>query len=97
MALLYKLDTKKSLKNKKDFSKLKILVNKDLIKVNNLIKRRLSDDIPLIELVSKHVFNAGGKRIRPMLCLASAKLCDYSDKNIIELAACVEFEDQKTC
>ena len=91
MALVYKIDTKKSLENKKDFSKLKSLVNKDLVKVNNLIKRRLSDNIPFIELVSKHVFNAGGKRIRPMLCLASAKLCDYSDKNIIELAACVEF------
>ena len=67
MALVYKIDTKKSLENKKDFSKLKSLVNKDLVKVNNLIKRRLSDNIPFIELVSKHVFNAGGKRIRPML------------------------------
>ena len=91
MPLIYKIDTKKSLKNKKDFSKLKTLVSKDLVKVNSLLKKRLNNDIPFIQLVSEHLFNAGGKRIRPMLCLASAKLCDYNDSKIIELATCIEF------
>ena len=91
MPLIYKIDTKKNLKNKKDFSQLKSLVNKDLIKVNSLIKKKLINNIPFIQKVSEHLFDAGGKRIRPMLCLAAGKLCDYNEKNIIELAACVEF------
>tara|TARA_B100000029_G_scaffold498400_1_gene567193 strand:- start:2589 stop:3611 length:1023 start_codon:yes stop_codon:yes gene_type:complete len=89
--LIYKIDTKKTLKNKKDFLKLKSLVNKDLIKVNNLLKKKLINNIPFIKKVSDRLLNAGGKRIRPMLCLASAKLCDYNEKSIIELATCVEF------
>ena len=91
MPLIYKIDTNKSQKNKKGFFKLKSLVSKDLVKVNNLIEKRLNNNVPFIGLVSKHLFEAGGKRIRPMLCLASAKLCDCDDKKIIELAACVEF------
>ncbi len=91
MPLIYKIDTKKTLKNKKDFLKLKSLVNKDLIKVNNLLKKKLINNIPFIKKVSDRLLNAGGKRIRPMLCLASAKLCDYNEKSIIELATCVEF------
>ncbi len=91
MPLIYKIDTKKTLKNKKDFLKLKSLVNKDLIKVNNILKKKLINNIPFIKKVSDRLLNAGGKRIRPMLCLASAKLCDYNEKSIIELATCVEF------
>ena len=91
MALLYKFDTNKNLKNQKKFLKLKQLVNTDLLKVNNLIKKKTKDNIIFIHKVSKHLINAGGKRIRPILCLTSAKLCDYKGKKNIELAACVEF------
>ena len=91
MALLYKIDTNKDLENQKKFTQLNQLVNYDLAKVNDLIKKKVKNHIPFIEIVAKHLINAGGKRIRPMLCLASAKLCDYKGKKDIELAACVEF------
>jgi len=91
VALLYKFDTNKNLKNQKKFLKLKQLVNTDLLKVNNLIKKKTKDNIIFIHKVSKHLINAGGKRIRPILCLTSAKLCDYKGKKNIKLAACVEF------
>ena len=91
MALLYKIDTNKDLENQKKFTQLNQLVSYDLAKVNDLIKKKVKNHIPFIEIVAKHLINAGGKRIRPMLCLASAKLCDYKGKKDIELAACVEF------
>ena len=41
--------------------------------------------------MTNHHLNSGGKRIRPLLTLASAKLCGYKDGNRdINLAACVE-------
>ena len=43
MPLIYKIDTNKSQKNKKGFFKLKSLVSKDLVKVNNLIEKRLNN------------------------------------------------------
>ena len=84
MALLYKIDTNKDLENQKKFTQLNQLVSYDLAKVNDLIKKKVKNHIPFIEIVAKHLINAGGKRIRPMLCLASAKLCDYKGKKDIE-------------
>ena len=54
MALLYKFDTNKNLKNQKNFFKLKQLVNTELLKVNNLIKKKIKDNITFIHKVSKH-------------------------------------------
>ena len=91
MALLYKYDSVQNLKNQKKFLKLKELVKNDLNKVNSLIKKKINNKISFIPKVSKHLINAGGKRIRPMLCLATSKLCDYNGEKNIELATCVEF------
>ena len=67
------------------------MVSADLLKVNVLIKKKINNNIPFINRVSKHLINAGGKRIRPMVCLASAKLCGYKKNRNIDLAACIEF------
>jgi len=91
VALLYKYDSVQNLKNQKKFLKLKELVKNDLNKVNSLIKKKINNKISFIPKVSKHLINAGGKRIRPMLCLATSKLCDYNGEKNIELATCVEF------
>ena len=91
MALLYKYDSVQNLKNQKKFLKLKELVKNDLNKVNSLIKKKINNKISFIPKVSKHLINAGGKRIRPMLCLATSKLCNYNGEKNIELATCVEF------
>lgn len=61
-------------------------------KVNALIRARMqSENAPRIPEVSAHLIDAGGKRIRPMLVLASAGLCDYQGDYHIHLAATVEF------
>lgn len=60
--------------------------------VNAMIRDRMaSEHAPRIPEVTAHLIEAGGKRIRPMLTLAAAKLCGYDGPFHIHLAATVEF------
>ena len=47
--------------------------------------------MPLIPQLASHIVAAGGKRMRPMLTLAAARMCGYRGDRHIQLAACVEF------
>ena len=67
------------------------IVSKDLQEVNNIIIDNIGNEVPLIKDLSKHILASGGKRIRPMVTLLSSNLCNYSGKNHLFLAACVEF------
>ena len=60
--------------------------------VNDLIRERMaSRHAPRIPEVTAHLVEAGGKRLRPMLTLASADLCGYGGVFDVHLAATVEF------
>jgi len=60
--------------------------------VNLLIRERMaSEHAPRIPEVTAHLIEAGGKRLRPMLTLAAAKMLDYPGPWHIHLAATVEF------
>jgi octaprenyl-diphosphate synthase len=60
--------------------------------VNVLIRERMaSKHAPRIPEVTAHLVEAGGKRLRPMLTLASADLCGYEGEFDVHLAATVEF------
>ncbi|APX12278.1 polyprenyl synthetase family protein [Tateyamaria omphalii] len=64
----------------------------DLEGVNALIRDRMaSEHAPRIPEVTRHLVEAGGKRLRPMLTLASARLCGYDGPYHVHLAATVEF------
>lgn len=64
----------------------------DMAAVNVLIRERMaSRHAPRIPEVTAHLVEAGGKRLRPMLTLAAARLCGYQGDNHIKLAATVEF------
>lgn len=64
----------------------------DLERVNGLIRDRMaSRHAPRIPEVTAHLVEAGGKRLRPMLTLASARMCGYGGDHHIHLAATVEF------
>ncbi|SER67886.1 octaprenyl-diphosphate synthase [Tranquillimonas rosea] len=64
----------------------------ELEQVNDLIRSRMaSRHAPRIPEVSAHLIEAGGKRIRPMLTLAAAKMCGYDGPYHVHLAATVEF------
>jgi len=67
------------------------IVSNDLHEVNNIIINNIGNEVPLIKDLSKHILASGGKRIRPMVTLLSSNLCNYSGKNHLFLAACVEF------
>ena len=63
----------------------------DLNSVNKIIFDSLSNSSKLISDLSSHIISSGGKRIRPLLTLASAKLCGYSGSRHINLASVIEF------
>ena len=64
----------------------------EMAEVNTLIRARMaSKNAPRIPEVTAHLVDAGGKRLRPMLTLAAAKLCGYEGPFHIHLAATVEF------
>jgi octaprenyl-diphosphate synthase len=85
-----KLD-KERVKSAEALDRLKFLVASDLERVNQVILQQMQSSVPLIPQLAGHLVAAGGKRIRPMLTLAAAKLCDYDGTRHINLAACVEF------
>ena len=67
-------------------------LSEDMEKVNELIRTRMaSKHAPRIPEVTAHLVEAGGKRLRPMLTLAAARLCGYDGPYHVHLAATVEF------
>lgn len=89
MGVVVNLDKNKSLSPSLDL--MVTLTEKDLLKVNELIVRCMNSPVDLIPQLAGHLVAAGGKRIRPMMTLAAARLCGYRGKRHIALAACVEF------
>src|SRR3546814_21150344 len=59
--------------------------------VNSVILERMQSEVPLIPELAGHLIASGGKRMRPMLTLAAARLLDYAGARHHKLAACVEF------
>ncbi len=73
------------------YLELKNLLNEKLHKVETLIQQKLKSNVDLIEKMSNHHLNSGGKRLRALLTLGSAKLTGFKEQNRdINLAACVE-------
>lgn len=73
-----------------DLSRLRAMVADDLAQVNRVILTHAHSDIALINDLTSHIVAAGGKRLRPSLTIACAKLCDYAGDRHVNLAACVE-------
>jgi octaprenyl-diphosphate synthase len=67
------------------------LVSPEMNAVNSVILDRMQSDIPLIPELAGHLIAGGGKRLRPMLTLACARLLDYPGTRHHKLAATVEF------
>ena len=73
------------------YLELKNILSVKLQKVESLIQEKLKSDVNLITKMSNHHLNSGGKRLRALLTLMSAKLTKFKDvKRDINLAACVE-------
>lgn len=74
-----------------DIHRLRMLVNKDFDAVNELIKEKIQSEVNLIDDLSHHIVEGGGKRLRPLLVLLASRACDYQGHKHIPLAAMIEF------
>jgi len=63
----------------------------DMQRVNSHIRDSLSSEVVLINQVANYIISGGGKRLRPMLLILSARSCQYSGQMHIPLAAIIEF------
>lgn len=76
----------------KPHDRLSVFLAAEMEQVNVLIRERMaSKHAPRIPEITAHLIDAGGKRLRPMLTLAAARLCGYQGQFHINLAATVEF------
>jgi octaprenyl-diphosphate synthase len=72
-------------------SALIALVREDIEASNRTIVANMDSPVVLIPQLAAHIVAAGGKRLRPLLTLATARLCGYQGERHVKLAACVEF------
>lgn len=77
--------------DEKALSRLQNLVAGDMNRVNATILKMMQSPVALIPQLAGHLIASGGKRLRPLLTLASAKMVGYEGKRHYKLAACVEF------
>ena len=80
-----------TLQKKYGIEELISLTKKDMGLVNDLIIQRTISNTDMIPKVSQYLISSGGKRLRPMLTIASSKLCECKNNYYIPLAAGVEF------
>jgi len=67
------------------------LIGDDLKVVEQHFLRYLESDVPLIHKVGEYVLSSGGKRVRPVLLLLSAKICNYEGDKGVTVASLIEF------
>jgi len=89
LGIVVNLDGKRD--KKPSLDGLNALVADDLKAVNALIVQRMDSPVQMIPQLAGHIVAAGGKRLRPMLTLAAARMCDYTGTRHLALAAAVEF------
>jgi octaprenyl-diphosphate synthase len=91
LAVVTNLSLKRSTPDVNALDKLTVLVADDLKACNALIIDRMQSPVELIPQLAGYIIAAGGKRLRPVLTLASSRLCGYEGDRHQALAACVEF------
>ena len=67
------------------------LASADMAGVDLLITARMESPVPVIPALADHLIAAGGKRLRPLLTVAAARLAGARDDECLKLAAAVEF------
>ncbi|MBF0177980.1 MAG: polyprenyl synthetase family protein [Magnetococcales bacterium] len=72
-------------------NRLRELIGPDLEQTNHLIRQHLDSEVELIPTLGTHLIQSGGKRLRPILSLLSARLFGYQGNEHALLAAVIEF------
>ena len=76
---------------KGDIEALLRLAADDMARVDALIIERMQSDVPVIPMLADYLVAAGGKRLRPLLTVAAARVAGGPVENAVKLAAAVEF------
>jgi octaprenyl-diphosphate synthase len=71
--------------------RLAALVPGDIVQAERMIHDRMGSAVALIPDLARHLIDSGGKRLRPLLTLAAARMCGYTGDAHVKLAAAVEF------
>ena len=66
-------------------------VKADFEQLNSMVIENLDSRVPLVEEIADYLVDSGGKRLRPLLTLLSAKLFGYQGNEHITLATVIEF------
>lgn len=74
-----------------NLEEINVLAEQDIAAVNENILLYLKSDIPLINQVGRYTINSGGKRIRPLIAVLSARALGYTGDKHLSVAALVEF------
>ncbi|WP_426414855.1 polyprenyl synthetase family protein [Aestuariirhabdus sp. LZHN29] len=77
--------------NSSPIDQIQAVVSEDFIAVDQHIQQQLSSDVPLVQTIGQYIVSAGGKRLRPLLVLLSARACGFNGEARIALAAVIEF------
>ncbi|MHC4448300.1 MAG: polyprenyl synthetase family protein [Planctomycetota bacterium] len=91
MALVADVEQQRAAPQRGGLGGLADLAGDDLKAVDAIILEHMQSEVDLIPQLAGHIIAAGGKRLRPMLTLVSARLCNYRGRRHLPLAACVEF------
>jgi octaprenyl-diphosphate synthase len=73
------------------YEQVNSVVAADLQAVNRFIVSQLHSNVPLVENIGHYIVGAGGKRMRPVLVLLSARCCGIDNDQHIKLASVIEF------
>lgn len=74
-----------------DFKAIYSVVADDFDAVNRFILEHLDSGVPLIKEVGEYIVASGGKRLRPLVSILSARACGYSGLQHVDVAAIIEF------
>ena len=68
-----------------------VVVRDDFEQVNTCIREQLHSDVSLVSKIGNYIIQSGGKRLRPLLVLLTARACGYNGADHVPLAAIIEF------
>lgn len=74
-----------------NLQQIQALSANDMTAVNDLIYDQLRSDVALINQLGVYIVNAGGKRMRPMLTVLTARALGYQGEDHKSIAAIIEF------
>lgn len=74
-----------------ELASVRTLVGEEMRAVDREIQERLRSDVALVSQLGAYIVNSGGKRLRPIVVLLSAKAFDFRGRDHIQLATVIEF------